>query len=87
MKPLKWLGKDPMRTMAVITVGACTLKFLMEGVTATIGGYSFSLGHADAMTYAALLTPVLGAHSYTRVKGPPTPEDQDGDGVPDKEQK
>lgn len=70
MRVLKVLGKDPMFTMAIFAVAACLIKFLMEGVAFTVEGYNISLGHADSLTYAAILGPVLGAHGYIQVSGP-----------------
>lgn len=70
MKMIKSLGSESLATLAVITILACVLKFLMEGVTFDLAGHAVSLGHADSLTYAALLTPVLGAHSYIKSKGP-----------------
>lgn len=61
---------DPMLTMACITVAVCTFKFLLEGISFVIGGHPISFGHADAMTYGALLTPVLGAHATREWKIP-----------------
>lgn len=59
---------DPMLTMTVFVVIVCGLKFLFEGVSLVIGEHTFSLGHVDPSAYAALLTPVLGAHSWVAGK-------------------
>ena len=64
--------QDPMLTLSVFVVIACTVKFIFEGVNFSIAGHIFNFGHVDAMTYGALLTPVLGAHSYMNVKIPST---------------
>lgn len=56
--------KDHMTTLVTITVLACVTKFLMQGVTFDVFGHAINLGSADALTYGALLTPVLGAHGY-----------------------
>lgn len=61
---------DPMFTMACAAIIICLLKFLMEGVSVTLEGHVFDLGHADASTYAAILAPILGAHGYVAVKTP-----------------
>jgi len=63
---------DALLTMACLIVFVCALKFLMEGVSFNLFGHSISLGHVDAMTYAAMLTPVLGAHGaveFNRITG------------------
>jgi hypothetical protein len=60
--------RDTFLALAVFVVISATLKFLFEGVTMTAAGRVFDLGHADALTYGALLTPVLGAHSYMKGK-------------------
>ena len=69
---------DPMLTLSLFVVTACTVKFLFEGVAFNLGGFNISLGHADALTYGALLTPVLSAHSFinTRVSKEPKPEEK-----------
>ncbi len=62
---------DALLTMSCAVVGVCAAKFMMEGVVLELFGHSLSLGHADAMSYAAMLTPILGAHGaseYKRVK-------------------
>ena len=75
--------RDQMFLLVAFTIVCCVFKFMMEGVVLNIGGQTLNLGHADAGTYAALLAPILGAHGYVTVK---TPEDKDGDGIPDAEQ-
>lgn len=77
MKVMKMLGPDPFTSVSVITVFGCLLKFLADGVTLTLYGHTLTLGHVDSATYVALLTPVLGAHGYIRVKGKPIKEVDD----------
>lgn len=62
---------DGLLTMSCIVVGVCAIKFLFEGVSFVVFGHTVSLGHADALSYGAMLTPVLGAHGaseFQRVK-------------------
>lgn len=59
---------DGLLTMSCIVVGVCALKFLMEGVSFLAFGHTISLGHADALSYGAMLTPVLGAHGASEYK-------------------
>lgn len=71
---IKWVinpssnKSDPMLTMSVLVVSVAALKFLLEGVTMTVGGHAVNFGHVDAMVYGALLTPVLGVHGYLKGK-------------------
>ncbi len=66
---------DVMVTLSVVAVFAAVLKFLLEGVTIVVYGHSIDFGHADSLTYGALLAPVLGAHGWvdTMSKNPPPP--------------
>ncbi len=41
---------------------------MMEGVVLEVLGHSLSLGHADSLSYAAMLTPILGAHGASEYK-------------------
>lgn len=80
MKALKFLGKEPLASLVALTILVCLIKFLMEGISFDYHNHPVSLGHADSLTYAALLGPILGAHSYTKVKGTKeTPEVISGD--------
>lgn len=53
-----------LKHLTALVVIAAAVKFLLDGITAQYGGYTLNLGHLDSMTYAAFLTPVLGAHGY-----------------------
>lgn len=59
---------DVMLTLSTVVVLAASVKFLLEGINLTIFGHMVNFGHADAMTYGTLLTPVLGAHGYTMTR-------------------
>lgn len=65
------LKRGAMRNAMLFIVIAVGVKFLLDGVTLTLAGTTFDFGHVDSLAYAALLTPVLGAHSYTAVRIPP----------------
>jgi len=67
---------DAFVTMSLVVVLACVVKFLVDGVTFTWGGNTYNLGHIDSMTYAALLTPVLGAHSWQSIKSRTSTEEK-----------
>lgn len=54
---------NTMHTLVCLSVLACVLKFFFEGVTLHIFGHPVQLGHADAMSYGAILSPILGAHA------------------------
>lgn len=53
-----------MMTLSVVAALACIAKFLADGASFVINGHPVSLGHADSMSYGALLTPILGTHGY-----------------------
>lgn len=71
---MRWLKQpktgesDPVLSMATFVVAMCTIKFFFEGVSIDIAGHVFSLGHADAMTYGAMLAPILGVHGANEYK-------------------
>lgn len=71
------LKRGAMRSAMIFIVVACALKFLGDGVTLIISGYTLYLGHVDSMTYAAILTPVLGAHGWVVTR--PTSQTQESD--------
>lgn len=50
------MKKDAIHVMSWAAIGVCLIKFLFQGGPVTW------FGTADSMTYAAILTPVLGAH-------------------------
>lgn len=54
--------------LSTIVVVVCAFKFLMDGVSFTAFGHTIELGHVDASAYAAILTPVLGAHGYIKTR-------------------
>lgn len=56
---------DALMTMSCVVVAICAVKFLFEGLSFAVFGHTVSLGHADAMSYGAMLGPVLGAHGAT----------------------
>ncbi len=55
---------DGMLTLAFIVTIAATIRFLLDGVTVTVFDHVIAFGKVDALVYGALLTPVLGAHSF-----------------------
>lgn len=59
---------SPTTTMALIVVVTCALRFLLDGITLTLFGHSLSIGHTDPLAYGAILTPILAAHGYVRVR-------------------
>lgn len=63
--------KDLLVILTAVAVGAAILKFLLDGVIINAGVLTFNLGHIDSMTYAAFLSPILGAHSYMKSSQPP----------------
>lgn len=54
--------QDSMRQVLSFIVIAAGIKFLLDGVTITVLKYSMDMGHLDPLAYAAILTPVCGAH-------------------------
>lgn len=55
--------KISLETLAKFAVSAAIIKFTFEG-GASFDTHTFSLGHADATTYAMLLGPVLAHNAY-----------------------
>lgn len=56
--------RDVILTLSVVATIAAVVKFLMDGVTIQLMGHSIDFGHMDSMSYATLLAPILGAHSW-----------------------
>lgn len=59
---------DTMELLSIVVVLAATARFLLEGLSFKVVGHPLSFGHIDPLTYAALLSPVLGAHGYLKIK-------------------
>lgn len=59
---------DTMLTFVSMTVFVCCVKFLFEGLSFTLGEFTFTFSQSDSLTYAAMLAPVLGAHGYIKVQ-------------------
>lgn len=55
--------RDGMRSMSYLTILVCLVKFMLEGMTIHFFGSVLTVNVSDAMTYGAILTPVLGAHA------------------------
>jgi hypothetical protein len=51
-----------------LVVYACTFRFVMDGVSFSVHGETFTLGHMDSMAYISILTPVLAAHGFIKSK-------------------
>lgn len=60
--------ENPTFILSSIVVVVCSLRFLFDGATAELLGQTITFAHTDPAAYAAILTPVLGAHSYIRAK-------------------
>ena len=63
------MNKIEYSALVAITTMAAVIKFILDGVTLTLYGHTVNFGHMDAMTYTALLAPVLGAHAWMQTKG------------------
>lgn len=59
---------DEMVTVVLLTTLAVVGRFLLDGISINIMGHKVEFGHVDAMSYAALLAPVLGAHGFMSSK-------------------
>jgi len=76
-------GPDVMTTLLVIVTVASAIKFLLDGISLVINGHTVSFGHSDSMSYASILGPTYGAHSYMSGSGSSNvqseiPDDPDG---------
>lgn len=60
--------ENPTFILSSVVVGVCAVRFLLDGVTLTFFGQTFTLAPTDPLSYGAILTPVLGAHSFIRAK-------------------
>lgn len=67
---------DAILTLTCFAVIICVVKFLFEGVELAVHGHVLSLGHADAASYMAILTPVMGAHGVREFRNMPNPEQE-----------
>ena len=89
---MKWIKNtdkhpDAMLTFAIVAFAFVLIKFIVSGVTFSIGESVYSLGEIDASTVAAILTPTLGAyvarrHTDTKYKVPTVPPE---DVLPDED--
>ena len=55
---------DEMVTLTVMTTLVVLTRFLLDGITLSIDKHNITFGHVDALVYAAVLAPILGAHGY-----------------------
>lgn len=62
------MNRSPTGILSIAVVSVCCFRFLLDGVSFSLFGHPFSIGHTDPTTYATFLTPVLGAHSYVQCK-------------------
>ncbi len=69
------VDKTSMEALTILAVACCCFRFLFDGVTTTLFGSTFSLGHIDSGAYAALLAPILAAHSYIKTQTKTNSED------------
>lgn len=53
---------DAMLTLSLLSFIFVLVKFVISGMSVTLGDASYSLGTIDAASIAAILTPVLGAY-------------------------
>lgn len=78
--------RDPVLTLAIVTVAVVLFKFLLSGLVLTITGATvINFGTVDGTVIGALLTPTLGAavaHRYTDRKF----DDANNNGIPDEEE-
>lgn len=63
--------KDTMLTFSAFAVLAALIKFLTNGVSITIAGYTLNCGTVDAALIGAILTPTLGAYVIRKFKDSP----------------
>lgn len=56
--------KNVTQLLAVIVVGVCAFRFLLDGIT--LFGVYFD--HIDPLAYGSILSPVLLAHGYVKVR-------------------
>lgn len=69
---------DTMLTLATFSTLSVVGKFLLNGVSLTVGSTTVNFGAVDAALIAAVLTPTLGAYVTRKWKEPPKPEATDG---------
>jgi hypothetical protein len=58
--------KDTTRLLSIIVVSACVFRFLVDGISFMWNGHVVTCPSTSAEAYAAILAPVLGAHSYVK---------------------
>jgi hypothetical protein len=64
---------DAMLTLAVFSTLTVLFKFLLNGVSLTLGAKVINFGVVDAGLIAAILTPTLGAYVTRKMKDSPDP--------------
>ena len=62
------MNKTTTELLSIFTVLICGFRFLFDGVSTTLFGVKFELGHIDSLSYGAFLTPILAAHSYIQTR-------------------
>jgi hypothetical protein len=66
-----------MVTIVMMTTTAAVARFLVDGVSINIEGHVIAFGHIDAMVYASILAPILGAHSFIGSKKKEEPKNEE----------
>lgn len=61
---------DTMLTLAVVSTAVVLIKFLLAGVTVSVGGASFVGGAIDSGVVAAILASTLGAYVARKYQSP-----------------
>lgn len=62
---------DTMLTFSALALAVCLIKFLLNGASVEVMGYSIEFGTVDAALVAALLTPTLAAYATRKWKDSP----------------
>lgn len=62
--------RNILEILTIITTVVVLLKFVIDGVSLKFGAYTLNFGHIDSLTYCSILTPILAAHGYVKIKAP-----------------
>jgi hypothetical protein len=61
--------EDALLTATVLSIALVAIRFFVDGMTFTLFGHVLSFTHVDSASYAALLSPIAGAHGVKEFCG------------------
>lgn len=62
------MDNDTLENLTILVVVICCFRFLLDGVSTTLFGQKFELGHMESLAYGSIMAPILAANGYIKGK-------------------